>query len=117
MEENTTDVKVKPRLSRFPLSRIKTIMKSSPDVLLLSQDSVFLIAKAAEMFVEYLAKESFKLSKDRVTIGYKDLAEVVNSKEYLEFLQDIIPRKMKAKDYWDILKRVEEEEKNRELDI
>lgn len=34
------------RLSKLPLSRIKALMKTDPDVALASQESVFIIAKA-----------------------------------------------------------------------
>jgi hypothetical protein len=34
------------KLNQLPLSKIKTIMKSSPDLVNVSQDSVFLITKA-----------------------------------------------------------------------
>lgn len=34
------------KLTQFPSTRVKTIMKSSPDLVNISQDSVFLITKS-----------------------------------------------------------------------
>ena len=39
---------VQEKLTRFPLSRIKTIMKLDPDTSVASQDAIFLIAKVRE---------------------------------------------------------------------
>ncbi|XP_013404135.1 chromatin accessibility complex protein 1-like [Lingula anatina] len=83
----------------LPLSRIKTIMKSSPDVSNISQDCLFLIAKATELFVQDLAVETLKRSREENKVDYKDLAEIVNTDDNLEFLHDIIPRKILAKEY------------------
>ena len=40
----------------LPMTRVKTIMKSSPDVETVSQESLFLITKATELFIMYLTK-------------------------------------------------------------
>ncbi|CAG9862002.1 unnamed protein product [Phyllotreta striolata] len=45
---------------RLPLARIKHIMKSDPDCGLISHESVFLVAKVTEMFIELLAIEAGK---------------------------------------------------------
>ncbi|XP_013776826.1 chromatin accessibility complex protein 1-like [Limulus polyphemus] len=101
----------------FPLTRIKMIMRSSPDVLNISPDSVTLISKAAELLVEHLAKLAHHQSKDKTKVDYEDVAEVVASHESLDFLQDIVPQKIKASEYLNILKQVEEEEKKLEVDL
>merc|ERR1711881_591839 len=49
--------------NRFPLTRIRTIMKMDPDLTIASQDSVYLLAKATELFVQYQATESYKVTK------------------------------------------------------
>ncbi|KAJ8039738.1 DNA polymerase epsilon subunit 4 [Holothuria leucospilota] len=46
--------------SKFPLSRIKVIMKTDPDMTLASQESVFLIAKAVELFLDDLTKSAYE---------------------------------------------------------
>ncbi|XP_052722030.1 chromatin accessibility complex protein 1-like [Crassostrea angulata] len=91
----------------LPLSRIRTIMKSSPDVGSISHEALFLTGKATEMFVKNLATISREKSKDKMNVNYKDLAEVVNSDDVLQFLQDIIPRKIKAREY---LEKLEDED-------
>nr|XP_022288962.1 chromatin accessibility complex protein 1-like isoform X1 [Crassostrea virginica]XP_022288972.1 chromatin accessibility complex protein 1-like isoform X2 [Crassostrea virginica] len=93
----------------LPLSRIRTIMKSSPDVGSISHEALFLTGKATEMFVKNLTNISREKSKDKMNVNYKDLAEVVNTDDVLQFLQDIIPRKIKAKDYLDQLEDEEED--------
>ena len=53
----------------LPLARVKTIMKSSPDVENIGQESLFLITKATELFIMYLTKLSQRHGADtEVTI-------------------------------------------------
>ncbi|CAI9718964.1 accessibility complex 1-like [Octopus vulgaris] len=99
----------KNSLCALPLSRVKTIMKSSPDVSSISQEALFLTGKATEFFVQNLARVSLTNGRDGKQLQYGDLAEVVNTEETLQFLQDIIPRKIKASDYFEILKEMEED--------
>ncbi|XP_051957953.1 DNA polymerase epsilon subunit 4-like isoform X2 [Xyrauchen texanus] len=63
------------RLAKLPLSRIKALMKADPDVSLASQESVFTIAKATELFVEIIAKDSLVYAQQgkRKTLQRKDL--------------------------------------------
>ncbi|CAD5114448.1 DgyrCDS3578 [Dimorphilus gyrociliatus] len=78
-------------VSLFPLSRIRLIMKSSPDVSSISSDSLFLIGKATELFVEHLVEETYTNCPDKQKINYNDFADVVNKNEQLEsFLLGLI---------------------------
>ncbi|XP_071099095.1 chromatin accessibility complex protein 1-like [Haliotis cracherodii] len=95
--------------SILPLSRVKTIMKSSPDVSSISQEALFITGKATELFIQALARFSLEQSKDQSLVDYKDLAEIVNTEETLQFLQDIIPRKIKAKEYFQMMKNGDSE--------
>ncbi|CAB1324475.1 unnamed protein product [Coregonus sp. 'balchen'] len=63
------------RLVKLPLSRIKAMMKADPDVSLASQESVFIIAKATELFVEMIAKDALVYAQQgkRKTLQRKDL--------------------------------------------
>ncbi|XP_060085935.1 chromatin accessibility complex protein 1-like [Ylistrum balloti] len=99
----------KDEKSSLPLSRIRTIMKSSPDVSSISHEALFLTGKATELFVQNLAQVSLDRSKDKNQLHYGDLSEVVNTNDVLQFLQDIIPRKIKAQEYLDMLEDDEEE--------
>uniref|UniRef100_A0A672RB61 DNA polymerase epsilon subunit 4-like n=1 Tax=Sinocyclocheilus grahami TaxID=75366 RepID=A0A672RB61_SINGR len=70
------------RLAKLPLSRIKTLMKADPDVSLASQESVFIIAKATELFVEMIAKDALVYAQQgkRKTLQRKDLALIFFSR-------------------------------------
>jgi len=88
----------------LPLARVKTIMKSSPDVENIGQESLFLITKATELFIMYLTKLSQRHGNDQ-EVEYSDLAAIVQRKDSMEFLHDIVPKKIK---YEEFLKMVEE---------
>merc|ERR1712098_607513 len=91
----------------LPLARVKTIMKSSPDVENIGQENLFLITKATELFIMYLTKLSQRHGNDQ-EVTYKDLAAIVQRKESMEFLHDIVPKKIKYEEY---LKMMEQEKK------
>ncbi|XP_045181200.1 chromatin accessibility complex protein 1-like [Mercenaria mercenaria] len=93
----------------LPLSRVRTIMKSSPDVNNINQEALFLAAKATEMFIQSLAQVSLEQSSDKGLLKYNDLAEIVDGIDTLQFLQDIIPKKIKASEYFAMMKKWEEE--------
>ena len=61
------------RLLQLPVARVRTIMKSSPDLGNVSQEAYFLITKATECFVQYMAQEAHKSSMDCDTLEYKQL--------------------------------------------
>jgi len=96
----------------LPIARIKTIMKSSPDVGNIGQDSLFLIAKATELFVEDFAKLSHKLSEDNKNVEYSILADIVKDDETMQFLSDIIPPKITLEEFYRITGRKIPESKN-----
>eukprot|EP00092_Neocalanus_flemingeri_P031852 GFUD01034599.1.p1 GENE.GFUD01034599.1~~GFUD01034599.1.p1 ORF type:complete len:134 (+),score=51.35 GFUD01034599.1:52-453(+) len=115
MVSNTPIMSSSPLRSKdvlLPLARVKTIMKSSPDVENIGQESLFLITKATELFIMYLTKLSQRYGNDQ-EVEYSDLAAVVERKDSMEFLQDIVPRKIK---YQEFLKMMEEE-KDEETDL
>ncbi|KAJ4848911.1 hypothetical protein Tsubulata_025474 [Turnera subulata] len=86
---------------RFPMARVKRIMKSDGcSDLLLSNDAVFLVNKAVEKFLERFSEDGFKCSvRDRKkSLGYKHLATVVSKQSRFDFLSDYVPEKIKAED-------------------
>ncbi|XP_022689415.1 chromatin accessibility complex protein 1-like [Varroa jacobsoni] len=97
--------KGQPKAS-FPLTRIKMIMKSAPEVNTLGVDAVALTARAAELFVIHLAKETLKTGKT-TKVDYGDIYRVVHDNPVLDFLYDIIPQKVSYKDCMDEIKEVE----------
>ncbi|KAF3834717.1 hypothetical protein F7725_027275 [Dissostichus mawsoni] len=77
------------RLSKLPLARIKALMKTDPDVSLASQESVFIIAKATELFVEMIAKDSLVYAQQgkRKTLQRKDLDNAIEAIDEFAFLE------------------------------
>ncbi|XP_004068411.1 DNA polymerase epsilon subunit 4 [Oryzias latipes] len=77
------------RLSKLPLARIKALMKTDPDVSLASQESVFIIAKATELFVEMIAKDALVYAQQgkRKTLQRKDLDNAIEAVDEFAFLE------------------------------
>ncbi|KAL2080265.1 hypothetical protein ACEWY4_024058 [Coilia grayii] len=96
----------------LPMSRVKLIMKSSPDVSNINQEALFLTTKATELFVQHLALSSYKngSGKDKNTLSYSDLANVAEGMENFQFLTDILPKKILARDYLKSLEERQEED-------
>ncbi|XP_059480365.1 chromatin accessibility complex protein 1 [Neocloeon triangulifer] len=98
---------------QLPISRIRTIMKSSPDVESIGQDSLFLITKATELFIQSLAQRAYEDSKRMNNLGYKHVANVVQTEEEYDFLKEILPRKVLVKDISKYLNKGEEEDEEK----
>ncbi|KAG9279808.1 chromatin accessibility complex protein 1 isoform X2 [Astyanax mexicanus] len=98
----------------LPVSRVKLIMKSSPDVSCINQDALFLTTKATELFVQHLALSSYNngSGKETNTLSYSDLANTAEETETFQFLTDILPKKILASDYLKSLEQMEEDEEN-----
>ncbi|XP_073319289.1 chromatin accessibility complex protein 1 [Pagrus major] len=96
----------------LPISRVRLIMKSSPDVSSINQDALFLTTKATELFVQHLALSSFNNSSGKETnsLSYSDLAHTAEEKETFHFLTDILPKKILARDYLKSLEQLQEED-------
>ncbi|CAH0385165.1 unnamed protein product [Bemisia tabaci] len=88
----------------LPVSRVKTIMKSSPDVENVGQDALHLVTKSTELFVQYLTRMSYKKSPDGNKLEYKQLAEFVQNKNSMRFLREILPKKITVKQYKQMLR-------------
>uniref|UniRef100_A0A8C8VEZ2 Chromatin accessibility complex protein 1 n=1 Tax=Pelusios castaneus TaxID=367368 RepID=A0A8C8VEZ2_9SAUR len=103
------------RLVSLPLSRIRVIMKSSPEVSSINQDALFLTAKATELFVQYLATYSYKhgRGKEKRALTYSDLSHTAEESETFQFLADILPKKILASKY---LKMLEKEKRDGEVE-
>ncbi|XP_004405626.1 PREDICTED: chromatin accessibility complex protein 1 [Odobenus rosmarus divergens] len=103
-----------PRLVSLPLSRIRVIMKSSPEVSSINQEALVLTAKATELFVQYLATYSYRhgSGKERKALTYSDLSNTAEESETFQFLADILPKKILASKYLKMLKEKRDEEEN-----
>ncbi|XP_055623867.1 chromatin accessibility complex protein 1 [Toxorhynchites rutilus septentrionalis] len=89
------------KLTQLPISRIRTVMKTSPSIGPINTDALFLMCRAAEMFIEYIAKNAHQ--KGNKTLDYKHLAAYVESKAALDFLVQVLPDKITVKEYKQIL--------------
>eukprot|EP00824_Muranothrix_gubernata_P016020 TRINITY_DN33356_c0_g1_i1.p1 TRINITY_DN33356_c0_g1~~TRINITY_DN33356_c0_g1_i1.p1 ORF type:complete len:278 (-),score=74.66 TRINITY_DN33356_c0_g1_i1:23-814(-) len=84
----------------FPTTRVKRIMRADPDVRNVKPEAVAVMARAAELFVGYIARASAQQARarGRKTIAYQDLAVVVKDDDLLVFLHDIVPQKKTKKE-------------------
>ncbi|XP_029022793.1 chromatin accessibility complex protein 1 [Betta splendens] len=96
----------------LPISRVRLIMKSSPNVSSINQDALFLTTKATELFVQHLALSAFSNGPGRETstLSYSDLANAAEETETFHFLTDILPKKILARDYFKSLQQMQEED-------
>ena len=78
--------------TRLPISKIKKIMKFDPEVVMANQEAVFLVAKAAEMFIEGLVKHAGVCTQraKRKTVQKGDIELVVDSVNNFAFLEGVI---------------------------
>lgn len=86
---NDTELEVPTkRMLRLPLARVKNMMKLSPDCLMISQDSLFLVTKVTEMFIEFLAVEAVKNigTGKRKTLLKRDVETAIENIPSLCFL-------------------------------
>ncbi|XP_040044303.1 chromatin accessibility complex protein 1 [Gasterosteus aculeatus] len=114
MSQNTPDKEDQSSTNKknisLPISRVRLIMKSSPDVSSINQDALFLTTKATELFVQHLAVASFNNGPGKATnsLSYTDLANTAEEMETFHFLTDILPKKILARDYLQSLEQMQE---------
>ncbi|XP_037928358.1 chromatin accessibility complex 16kD protein-like [Teleopsis dalmanni] len=107
---DSTTGKSLPTDTALPLARIRTIMKSSLDTGQITNEVLFLMAKATEMFIQHVTKESITKVDKGNTLKYEHLAKFAQSRESLEFLLQIIPQKIKVKEFREILKKKDDQD-------
>ncbi|XP_027720836.1 DNA polymerase epsilon subunit 4 isoform X1 [Vombatus ursinus] len=78
-----------PRLSRLPLARVKALVKADPDVTLAGQEAIFILARAAELFVETIARDAYFCAQQgkRKTLQRKDLDNAIEAVDEFAFLE------------------------------
>ncbi|XP_045717130.1 chromatin accessibility complex protein 1 [Phyllostomus hastatus] len=106
------------RIVSLPLSRIRVIMKSSPEVSSINQEALMLTAKATELFVQHLATCSYRHGggKEKKALTYNDLSNTAEESETFQFLADILPKKILASKYLKMLKEKRDEDEEEEND-
>ena len=65
--------------------------------------------QATELFIMYLTKLSQRHG-DNDAVDYQDLAAIVQRKESMEFLHDIVPKKIKFEEYLKMMEAIGEKE-------
>jgi len=77
------------KLTKFPIGRIKHLMKLDPDLTMASQESVYLVTKALEMFVESLAREAYGYTEraKKKTVAKSDVDKAIDTADCLAFLE------------------------------
>ncbi|XP_016999671.2 chromatin accessibility complex 16kD protein [Drosophila takahashii] len=91
----------------LPLSRVRTIMKSSMDTGLITNEVLFLMTKCTELFVRHLAGEAYTETfrqKPGETLKYEHLSQLVNKRKNLEFLLQIVPEKIRVHEFQEMLR-------------
>lgn len=103
-----TEEQRKPSADTYlPVSRVRTIMKSSMDTGQISNEVVFLITKCTELFVQHFAREANKAycSKENGNmLKYEHLSQLVNKSNNMEFLLQIVPQKIRVHEFQELLR-------------
>lgn len=62
----------------------------------------YVVCAAAELFIKQLAKDAYELD-NRGILTYKNLATYVQSDEKLDFLHNVVPKKITVREYKKII--------------
>ncbi|RWR81982.1 nuclear transcription factor Y subunit C-6 [Cinnamomum micranthum f. kanehirae] len=75
----------------LPFARIKRIMKSNPEVKMVSADAPVLLSKASELFIMELTQISWLHAEEeqRRTVRRSDLGDAIRHKETFHFLEEM----------------------------
>ncbi|KAI5474773.1 hypothetical protein MNV49_002506 [Pseudohyphozyma bogoriensis] len=78
----------------LPLARIKKVMKSDPEVKMISSEVTVLFEKACQIFIQELTARSHLVSLmgKRRTLSRPDVAQAIAKSDMFDFLIDIVPR-------------------------
>ena len=80
--------KEKNSLMRFPLAKIKNIIKLDDDIKLCQKNAYFVIGKLTELFLQELAKNSYLVCKNqkRKTINIEDINTAIRQNDKYSFI-------------------------------
>ena len=121
IQEENENKKERNSLIRYPLAKIKNIIKLDKDIKLCQKDAYTVIGKVTEMFLQELAQGAYAVCKSckRKTINLEDISSAIkmepkmgfinfNSIFYVQELNKVKKRSTSAKK---IEKKINEEEK------
>lgn len=74
----------------------------------MTQDAVFLIARAAEELIRSLSSAAATAAgiREAGTINYEDLVQVVHSPVGYGILKEVVPKRVKVKEIMEIAKQI-----------
>ena len=77
------------KLTRFPMGRIRHIMKMDPDVKVVTPEATFLVNKSLELFVESLVWEAHRYTElsRKKTMAKADVERAIDGVDALAFLE------------------------------
>jgi len=83
------------RVLAFPLAKIKRIIKINPEVKNISKEGSVMIAKAAELFLSYVALKGTQVASLRggKSIQEKDFIHMLHTTAMCDFLREDFPRR------------------------
>lgn len=64
-----------------------------------------IINVSQELFIAFLTQQTYKKNGNRKDLNYNDLSSFVQKEEKLEFLHQIVPKKITVKEFREILER------------
>ncbi|XP_005178831.1 DNA polymerase epsilon subunit 4-like [Musca domestica] len=84
----TTNVSSEARLFQLPLTRVRNIMKLDPDLHIASNEAVFLVTRATELFIQSLGVESYTFTAQakKKTVQKRDVDLAIAAVDSLMFL-------------------------------
>ncbi|EDV55598.1 DNA polymerase epsilon subunit 4 [Drosophila erecta] len=76
------------KMTQLPLARIRNIMKLDPDLHMANNEAVFIVAKAVELFIASLSRESYSYTAQskKKTIQKRDVEMAISAVDSLMFL-------------------------------
>ncbi|ALC40515.1 Mes4 [Drosophila busckii] len=76
------------KLTQLPMGRVRNIMRLDPDLQIASNEAVFAVTRAVELFIESLARESFTytVQAKKKTMQKRDVDMAISAVDSLLFL-------------------------------
>lgn len=89
-----------PGSCSFPMSRVRLLMRDEDASMRATNETVFLINKASELFLEAFAKDAHQnaLKERKKSIAYDNLSTSVCNQKRYKFLSDFVPLRVTAGD-------------------
>lgn len=81
----------------IPMNRVRRMMRELLGETKISNESVAAVVCSCHGFINYMANQAAQRSSDSL-LRYDDLAAVVHDREYLEFLDEVLPERIAAED-------------------